>query len=190
MPKIKTIREDIIRDDEVFRTIVNAKSPEIKAFISILAISGARISEVKSLKAKDLEVGDDYWCLSFLTKKRHQKAWEIPARRNLKFPKDVIFEKIIKPYINGNKFFPESLLFKKSKVYYFKKLKEANPNVYPHLFRHSLATKLSERVDSYDLKEWFGWTTVAMSDRYVHKINAIDNIFKINKALQENKKSE
>lgn len=191
MPKIKTIRESIIDGEEVKQTIINCNTDEMKAFVSFLALTGGRISEIKEIKAGDIEVIDDNcWTLSILTKKQRPKQWQIPPRRTLKFPRDVMFEKIIKPYINNSKLSSSQKLFKKSTVFYYKKLKEANPEVYPHLFRHSLATRLADSgVDSYDLKEWFGWKSVMMSDKYVHSLKAIDKIYEIQKNKQEANKN-
>lgn len=188
MPLIKTIREDIISDQEVLSTIRNADTDETRAFVCFLALTGARISEILNIQAKDIEVGEDFWTLSILTLKQRPKQWQIPPRRTLKFPRDILFEKIIKPYINNGHFSSITKLFPKSDTFYSYKLKQANPNVYPHLFRHTLASKFSERVDSYDLKEWFGWSSIIMSDKYVHRRQAIDKIFKTNKAYMESKK--
>lgn len=189
MPLIKTIREDIISDEELVRTIMSANTSEMKAFIAVLALTGGRISEIRELKAKDIEViDDDCWTISILTLKQRPKQWQIPPRRTLKFPKNALFEKVIKPFINNSKLSPNQLIFPKSGVFYSKKLKEANPNVYPHLFRHTLASKLSENITPYDLKEWFGWKCISMADRYVHNKKAIDNIYQMQKKKQEDLK--
>lgn len=190
MPKIKTIREDIISDEELKETINNAGTNEMKAFIAMLALTGGRISEVISIKAKDIEVGEDFWSLSILTKKQRPKEWQIPPRRTLKFPREVLFEKVIKPYINSGRFKQEHLLFPKSDVFYRVQLKKINPNVYPHLFRHTLATKLSRFTNSHELKEWFGWSSIIMSDKYVHSRQAIDNIYKKNKERLEGNREQ
>lgn len=186
MPKIKTIREDIIDENEVIRTIMACKTSEMKAFVSILALTGGRISEIRAIRGKDIAVIDnDCWTISLLTLKQRPKQWAIPPRRVLKFPINPLFEKIIKPFINNSKFSSEQLVFPKSSVFYYKRLKEANPESYPHLFRHSLATRFSERVNAFDMKEWFGWKCLSMADTYVHNKRAIDNIYNIQKKLQD-----
>ena len=186
MPLIKTIREDIISSEELKETIANCKTPEMKAFVAVLSLSGGRISEVRQLRAKDIEViDDDCWTMSLITLKQRPKQWQIPPRRTLKFPRTVLFDKVIKPYINNGKFSPEQLLFPKSNTFYWKMLKYANPNVYPHLFRHTRATMLSERVSSFDMKEWFGWKCFSMADQYVHNKKAIDNIYQVEKKIQD-----
>jgi integrase len=191
MPKIKTIREDIIDDAEVARTIMSCRTAEMKAFVSVLALTGGRISEVRAIRAKDVVVVDqDCWTISLLTLKQRPEQWKIPPRRTLKFPMSPLFEKIIKPFINNSKFASEQLIFPKTSTFYYRRLKEANPESYPHLFRHSLATRLSERVDAFDMKEWFGWKCVSMADSYVHNKKAIDKIYNIQKKIQEDSKKE
>lgn len=191
MPLIKTIREDIISEDELKETINNCKTEEMKAFVCILALTGGRISEVLNIRAKDIEITDeDCWTLSILTLKQRPKQWQIPPRRTLKFPREVLFEKVIRPFINNSLFKPNDRIFPKSSVFYYKRLKEANPESYPHLFRHTLATKLSDRVNTFDLKEWFGWKKLSMAEKYVHSKRAIDNIYKIQKDLRDKGKKQ
>lgn len=191
MPKIKVIREDLISEEELRTTILNARSREIKAFICFLALTGGRISEVRGIRGKDIEVIDDNsWSVNVVTLKQRQKDWEIPKRRTLKIVRDSLFEKIIRPYINEGNFKGEMFLFPHSSVFYWKQLKLANPNVYPHLFRHTLATAFSERVDVWDLKEWFGWKGLNMANEYVHPKRAIENIYQKNKELMEKKRNQ
>jgi integrase len=180
MPKIKTIREDIISPEELKETIRRCPTREMQAFVAILAVTGARISEiVRSIKAKDIEIIDEEsWSISIVTLKHRPKAWEILPRRVLKLQRDVLFEKVIRPFLNESKFKGDMLIFPKSSAFYSKQLKKANPMVYPHLFRHTLATRLAEFVSPFDLKEWFGWKKIDMAEIYVHNRRGIENIYK------------
>ncbi|MCM8786852.1 MAG: site-specific integrase [Candidatus Omnitrophica bacterium] len=185
MPKIKTIREDIISEKELRETINRARSNEIKVLIAILYLTGARISEVKSIRAKDIEIDEDCWYIEMITLKQRKKEWQIPIKRRLKLVREVLFEKIILPYLKAMGFKENEFIFSKTRQYYYKEIKFANPNMYPHLFRHTLATVLSERVDPYSLKEWFGWKKLETSLRYVSPKNAIENVYKKNKEILE-----
>jgi site-specific recombinase XerD len=50
----------------------------------------------------------------------------------------------------------------------YKIIKAINPNVYPHWFRHSLATQLAEEgIDQWQLMNWFDWDRFATAKRYV-----------------------
>lgn len=50
----------------------------------------------------------------------------------------------------------------------YKIVKALNQNVYPHWFRHSLATQLAEEgIDPWQLMNWFDWDRFATAKRYV-----------------------
>lgn len=50
----------------------------------------------------------------------------------------------------------------------YKIIKALNPNVYPHWFRHSLATQLAEEgIDAWQLMNWFDWDRFGTAKRYV-----------------------
>ena len=50
----------------------------------------------------------------------------------------------------------------------YKLIKAINPNIYPHWFRHSLATQLAEEgIDPWQLMNWFDWDRFATAKRYV-----------------------
>lgn len=50
----------------------------------------------------------------------------------------------------------------------YKIIKAINPNLYPHWFRHSLATQLAEEgIDQWQLMNWFDWDRFATAKRYV-----------------------
>ncbi len=50
----------------------------------------------------------------------------------------------------------------------YKIIKAINPHVYPHWFRHSLATQLAEEgIDQWQLMNWFDWDRFATAKRYV-----------------------
>lgn len=50
----------------------------------------------------------------------------------------------------------------------YKLIKAINPHIYPHWFRHSLATQLAEEgIDPWQLMNWFDWDRFATAKRYV-----------------------
>lgn len=174
MPKIKTIRSDILKEKEVIKTIYDCSEPDVKAIASIMWMTGCRISEVLLLKLVDIKNHDDYIEFNMPTMK--QRSVVLPRRRLL-IPKSSIFYPYIRDYINSiHPKFDERQVFECTSWHVWYVLKKANPNIYPHLFRHSAATRLSEKVDVFDLKYQFGWKKIEMAMKYVHRQKSPFNV--------------
>lgn len=185
--KLKTYRDELISEKELVTTINNSRNDEIKALVAFLYKTGARISEVRAVRQKDFLLQEDFWAVQIPTLKQ-RKQYTRPFRI-LKLVRDGLFEKVILPYLLKFKN-PESLIFPHSSVYYWKSIKKANPNLYPHFFRHNLASVLSEDVDPVAMQQWFGWVKLDMAVIYTQKRQAIDTIFKVQKEKYEKRKQE
>lgn len=177
MPKIKTKRDDVMDEQEVLSTLKACNNSQVQALISLMWMTGARIGELKLLRAKDISNHDEFIYLDMPTLKTRAKA-SIPKRR-LKIPKGNVFYDFFKRWVNDNTFGADDFLFNYSEQWFWKKIKEANPETYPHFFRHSAATHLSKSVDAFTLKEWFGWKTMDMPMRYVHRKDAMEKVFSV-----------
>jgi len=177
MPAIKTPRDDIMSPKEILKTLKDCNNSQVQAFISLLWLTGARIGEIKMLKAQDITNQANFIQIEMPTLKTRVKT--TMPRRRLKIPKDNVFYNFFKQWINENTFADEDLIFDYSIRYIRRKLKEANPDTYPHLFRHTLATMLSREVDAFTLKEWFGWRTMDMPMRYVHRKDAMESVYNV-----------
>lgn len=186
--KLKTFRDELINEKELVSTINNARNDEIKAIIAFLYKTGARISEVRAVKKKDFVINENegFWAVQIPTLKQRKKFTR--PFRILKNVIDGLFVKVILPYINkfNN---PESLVFPHSSVYYWKCIKKANPNLYPHFFRHNLACALSEDVDTIAMQQWFGWVGLDMPVVYTRKRYAIESVFEKMKSKYEKRKA-
>jgi len=56
----------------------------------------------------------------------------------------------------------------------YKIIKALNPDIYPHWFRHSLATQLAEEgIDPWQLMSWFDWDRFATAKRYISGTGAM-----------------
>lgn len=177
MPKIKTPRDDIIREEEAMKTVIEAKDLETKAAISMLWLTGCRIGELAILKLKDIKNFEEYVEINMPTLKQRKPV--IP-RRKILIPKSSKFYIFIKNHINNlHPKYDTRLTFESGADMLYKKIKLANPDIYPHLFRHSRATILSEKLDIFDLKYTFGWTDMAMPARYIHRKDSHSRVFEI-----------
>ena len=49
-------------------------------------------------------------------------------------------------------------------------LKAIDPDIWPHLFRHSLATMIAEKgASAFELKAFFDWDDIRTATRYVRE---------------------
>jgi integrase len=56
----------------------------------------------------------------------------------------------------------------------YKIIKALNADIYPHWFRHSLATQLAEEgIDAWQLMNWFDWDRFSTANRYVSGTSAM-----------------
>lgn len=187
--KLRTYREELISEKELVATINNARNDKVKALIAFLYKTGVRIGEARAVRKKDFLINEEegFWAVQVPTLKQRRKFFK--PYRVLKIPIDGLFAKIILPYLQKIQN-PETLVFPFSSTYYWKALKKANPNLYPHFFRHNLASVLSEDVDAVALQQWFGWTTLEMAVNYTHRRQAIDYVFEKQKEKYEKRKKE
>lgn len=176
MPKIKTPRDDILDEAEVVETLKNCYELEVQAAICVMWITGCRVGELVLLKFKDLKDKQKYVEINMPTLK--QRKTVLP-RRTVLFPKNNLFYTIFKNYVNSiHPKFADRQLFECSPHHIWFMMKKANPNIYPHLFRHSRATILSNDIDIFDLKYAFGWASMDMPQRYVHRKNSPERIYR------------
>lgn len=122
MPKIKTKREDIIREDELDllleeceRDLVNGMKvvkykslpfqikfkPEIiQCLISLLWLFGKRITETLRLKRRDIWTDEKYlYVRFFVLKKKSRKALPLPVRKTKRITLDNPYVKYVLQYI-------------------------------------------------------------------------------------------
>lgn len=195
MPEIKTKRDTYLDNEEVLETIKASNNREIRAIIAILWLTGARISEVLQMKGRDLNKLEDEDALqiNMTTLKAGNKSG-IRDKRKIKVPTDNIFFEYFRSWVNERRPLEEERIFTYSRQWVWEKMKEANPNIYPHFFRHSFYTKMGDKVDAFTLKTHAGWRKLETANNYVHPKDAPDTIMKIQKDLinesEEKKKDQ
>ncbi|MDD3083988.1 MAG: tyrosine-type recombinase/integrase [Candidatus ainarchaeum sp.] len=170
--KLSKLPEQLLNEEEILKLITNANNPRDKAFISMLFESGARISEIGTLKIKNINF-EEYGT----SIKVNGKTGE---RRILL----VTSTEYIKNWLNQHPTHtnPESPLWlgeqskKELKYSMFRKIliqtakkSEIKKPINPHQFRHSRATIMSQNLTEQQLKVYFGWTQSSdMAAKYVH----------------------
>lgn len=166
----QTRRNEAMTKTEINLMFNKAENKEIKAIMSVMLMTGSRISEVLLLKGKDISSDEEHIIInSYVLKKRHGKV----DRLIKKVKKTHIYFSYFKDWINSHNFKEESYIFKTSRGYVWKAIKLINPETTPHLFRHTVATMLGEFMDVFTLQRWMGWTKLEMAARYVHPKNVI-----------------
>ena len=141
-----------------------------RALISMLYLTGSRISELLVLKkwqiSKQNIQGKDFLVLEKMTvlKRRTEKVMRtvlIPIERE----KDLC--KIVVEYINTVP--PEDLVFKMTRQRAWQIVSKLTGQ-FNHFFRHSRVTHLITiyGFNAQELKKFFGWASSKMADSYSH----------------------
>ena len=169
--KIK-LPEELLTQEEVNQMIQKARTIRDKALIAVLYESGCRIGELLTRKIKHM-MFDKYGGALIVDGKTGQRR----VRLIQSVP---LLANYISNHPHGN---PESYLWISLNNYttpimhrvIMKMLDEAakragiKKHVHPHLFRHSRATHLANKLTEQQLKVYFGWTNASeMASVYVH----------------------
>ena len=172
MPKIKTSRDDIIRQEETETTIAMAPNLQMKAIISMLYLYGCRISEALAVKKKDINIDDNYVNITFKILKRKDKSGipikhVVPVSRHAPFIDNIL--------AHAHFLDDEDHLFmyqgkQLTRQRFHKQLKKINPDAWAHLFRHARLTKLVEEgANLGQVMIWAGHSDPRASNRYLHR---------------------
>lgn len=166
-PKKKTVLETEDVEDMVEKAYTLFGDEEEKALMvaslaSFLWLSGCRISEALAVKREDVKMDEKYVYVTITPLKQWSKTKDgIKTKRipvSLVFPrKETIFTKlIIKQTIEtevGNN------LWDVERTTGWRYLTALNPDIYPHIFRHSRVTHFADKgLGDDQMKRWFGWS--------------------------------
>jgi len=172
MPKIKSLRSDIIRPNELKLYMKMAShKPKHQYLMAWLYAFGKRVSETVILHRDDVAFDDHYIYARFTilktkprsglktvkTKRLTRKHWLSPF-----IVKNI--EDILEGYI-----FPSwgktGHLTREGALYI---LKRYSDDIWPHLFRHSLAVQMAEHgANILGLMAWFDWEDEKTAIRYI-----------------------
>ena len=167
--------EDLLTQEDVRKLIENAVNMRDKALISVLYESGCRIGEILSMRIKDVLLEEPTCAIRVSGKKGSRRILLVNST----------------PYLSNwishcaNKNDPEAFLWasigtkNRDKVLKYNSVREMlksvakkagiKKKVNPHLFRHSRATYLANRLTEAQMCEYLGWVQGSGMPRvYVH----------------------
>ena len=180
-PKLKNenhkLPEELLTVEEVFRMAQAADNPRDRAFILVLYETGCRIGELITLRIKNVQP-DQYGAVLRVTGKTGDRRVRIissaPALASWLevYPKAREPDAPLWPSLATN----YKRLGQPAEYNSFSDLVKRTAEkagirkrVYPHLFRHSRATALADKLTEAQMKEYFGWVQCSeMAATYVH----------------------
>jgi site-specific recombinase XerC len=156
------LASSVLSKKELFYLVENVKNERDNLIIRFLYDTAARVSEMTSIKLKDLDF----------------ETSEVQLMGKGKKPRTVYFQKdtacLLKSYINANKIAnPNDLLFKIKPMSVWYNLKKygkeyLSRDLHPHMFRHSrLQHMADEGVDSFAIKSYAGHSDIGTTQIYV-----------------------
>lgn len=173
---IHKLPEELLTEEDVQKMADAANNLRDKALVLSLYESGCRIGEITSLKLKNVQF-DQHGAILRVTGKTGDRRVRI-----------ITSTKAIQQWIEMHpyKADPESWLWPSRATNYHKNETAHHRSfykvlvdlaakagikkkIYPHLFRHSRATALANKLTEAQMKEHFGWTqSSGMASVYVH----------------------
>jgi len=178
-PKLKASKhklpEELLTPEEVNQLANATTNPRDKALVLVLYESGCRIGELLYLKLKNVHF-DKYGAILRVSGKTGDRRiriiasvqiltlWlqEHPDKDN---PNSPLWPARLGHYKPEPCSYPSLLTMLKRAA----KRAKIRKRIYPHLFRHSRATSLANKLTEAQMKEFFGWTQDSgMAATYVH----------------------
>jgi len=177
-PLIKKEREDILRPDEVKVYLAMAKMapnpPRDRGLIALLYAYGKRVSETIVLDRSDVRVLDDRIITRFKVLKSRPRSGIMKITY-----KELTIDHWLVPYITGHlEYVDDGYLFPgRGKLGHLTRQgilwllqNRYNEDIWPHLFRHSLAGLMAENGATVpELMAWFDWEKESTAIGYVNK---------------------
>lgn len=174
-------REDVLRRDEMDGMMEKAagmrNGARLQCIMALLWLFGKRVSEVVPVRKEDVWTDERYFYGRFIVRRKRRRQTPAVAERYLKKIRldHPYVQRHVLPYLST---LPE-------KGYIFpsysagghitprrveQMIKQINPNAWPHLFRHSLATLMAEQGATEDeLMDWFDWDSSGGAHGYVRR---------------------
>lgn len=180
MGKIKSLRSDILRTPEVKLLVKSTDDPRVRYLIAMLAAYGKRITEIICLKVGDITIDDteQFIVTRFHVLKSKPRGGVIKIRLK-RLAIDHWTARFILPFIHGRD--PEGYVLPSygktghiTRVTAWMWLKKLDGDIWPHLFRHSLATMMAEQgATAFELKGFFDWDDIRQAVVYVRETDAL-----------------
>ena len=168
-------QEGLITEDDLKLLVKEARNIRDKAFISLLYESGCRISELLTLRIKNVSFDEYGALLNVFGKTGSRKIRIIGSTSYLvtwlhthpfKDDNDSAL------WINyGQKGYNKPMMYSTTRMMLMKLFKRCGikKRYNPHLFRHSRATYLANHLTEFQMNQYFGWIQGSnMPATYVH----------------------
>jgi len=175
--------EDTISLPEMREFIFSIKNRRDRALVSFLYWTGRRISEALSVTISDIKKtktakGEDIVLVTcmilkkrkyFKRKKDGKMVEKKPLFIKTPFPySDDIAKIYIDYYEQIKKRYKTGKIFVITPERAWQIIKEINPKIKPHWFRHNRATHLASVMSAPELTAYFGWSDIKIAMRYIH----------------------
>ena len=169
--------EELLTEDEVNQMVAASSEPRDRALIQCLYETGCRISELLTVQLKNVSF-DDYGAVIRVTGKSGTRRVRViasvqalatwiemhPCKEN---PDAYLF--VRKHQRSKSNPIPFRYEYAAKLVKTLADAAGIKKRVHPHLFRHSRATALANKLTEAQMKEYFGWTQGSdMASIYVH----------------------
>jgi len=170
--QIKVKASDLLTREDVQSLIEACSSARGRAFISMLYESGARIGEILNIELKDMEFDSNGVLVEIngKTGKRrirlvesagYLRKWVTEIRQ--KHPKAVYL------WFGEDEFLPSKYAATTKFLRKTAKLAGIRKKVNPHIFRHSRASELAQKLREPQLRAFMGWGASSdMPEVYIH----------------------
>jgi len=201
LSKSRKLPEELLTEAEVIRLAKAADHPRDRALVLLIYESGCRIGELLTLRIKNVSFDENGAILRVTGKTGDRRvriissaaalATWIDFHQNTQEPDAPLW-----PSLSNNfKSMVKPVEYASIRDLFIKLGKRAGitKRVYPHLFRHSRATKLAVKLTEAQMKEYFGWARGSdMTSTYVHLSgrDVDDAIMKINGVKRSNSPTE
>lgn len=194
-----TLPDELFNENDVEKMISAAEHPRDKAFIATIYESGCRIGEILSLQIRNVSFDDKVGCKIIVDGKTGmRRVWLFSSAPYLakwiniypdKKPESPLWISI------GSRARNKPMDYEAARSLLRRIMPRAgiNKRFNPHLFRHSRATYLANKLTEAQLKEIFGWKqNSTMPGVYVHMSgrnteDALKRLYGIGKSEEEEK---
>lgn len=180
-PNIKNekhkLPEELLNEEEVLKIAEATENVRDKAFVLILYESGCRIGELLTLRMKNIQF-DQYGAVLRVNGKTGDRRVRIISSASVlgawielhpmgKEPEAMLWHSTWRNAKRGQRCLSHGTLYTLLRHYATKA--GIKKRIYPHLFRHSRATSLANKLTESQMKEHFGWVQGSdMAATYVH----------------------
>lgn len=175
LPKTKDIKvkaSDLLTRDDLSKLMEVSQTVRAKAFIMMLYESGARVGEILNVALKDMEFDANGVRVSIEGKTGRRTIRLVESAQLLRDWISIVKKRHPQtPYlwcgVNGkepSKYGGTSKFLKETA-----KAAGLRKKVYPHLFRHSRASELAQKLKESQLRAFMGWDAASDMPRvYIH----------------------